>query len=134
MERELCHIGHLDIKLAYEWILIKSSHQAPYIIWCLGAAIKDPSSVSSIVFTGKTLIYRTPLRQGRSVHEVSRSLHISMGMASKIRKQDEKNIPIKKRGRPSKGSKATKTYLARLYSYGKLLTPHDGQQLMVKVR
>jgi hypothetical protein len=41
-----------------------------------------------------------PLIQGRSVHEVSRSLHILMGMVSKIRKQDEKYIPIKKRGRP----------------------------------
>jgi hypothetical protein len=37
------------------------------------------------------------LRQGRSVREVSRSLHISIGMVFKIRKQDKKNIPVGKK-------------------------------------
>jgi transposase len=53
-----------------------------------------------------------------------------MGMVSKVRKQDEKNIPVKKTGRPSKVSKTTKAYLARQYSCGNLLTPRDGQQLI----
>ncbi|KAI7817637.1 hypothetical protein BC939DRAFT_465385, partial [Gamsiella multidivaricata] len=59
------------------------------------------------------------LRQGKSVREVSRSLHISTFSVSKIRQRDKENVPSPKIGRPSKVSKKTKTLLARHFVTGK---------------
>ncbi|KAF9897392.1 hypothetical protein BX616_005685, partial [Lobosporangium transversale] len=62
------------------------------------------------------------LRQGRSVREISRALHISTISVSKIFQKGEANIPRPKMGRRTKVTKRTKPLLARYFDIGKILT------------
>lgn len=70
------------------------------------------------------------LQQGKSVRETSRTLNISVGAVSKVRQENQENIPDPKMGRPSKVSKATKRYIARQFDTGKIQSLREGQQLI----
>src|SRR5690349_23547449 len=74
------------------------------------------------------------LQQGKTIRQVSQSLHISIGMVSKIWKQHKKSIPAEKRGCPSKVSKTIKSLLARHFSCGKLTTLKEGQELDMSIK
>jgi transposase len=66
----------------------------------------------------------TLLRQGKSVRQVSKALHISTFLVSNFRQKDKEKIPHPKLGRPSKVTKRTKTLLARKFNTGKLFNSH----------
>jgi len=70
------------------------------------------------------------LKQGGSVREVSARLGISLGAVSRIRKDNEENIPAPKMGQPIKVSRSTQRYVARQFDIGKITTLRDGQRLI----
>jgi transposase len=70
------------------------------------------------------------LQQGKSVREVATTLNISLGKVSKLRQENQENIPDPKMGAPSKVSKQTQRLLARQFDTGKILTLRDGQRLV----
>src|SRR5689334_23328023 len=74
------------------------------------------------------------LQQGKTIRQVSQSLHISIEMVSKIRKQHKESIPAEKLGCPSKVSKTTKSLLARHFSCRKLTTLKEGQELVKSIK
>ncbi|KAF9899710.1 hypothetical protein BX616_002886, partial [Lobosporangium transversale] len=70
------------------------------------------------------------LRQGKSVREISRTLHISTFSVSKIYQRGKANIPRPKMGRPTKVTRRTKTLLARYFDIGKIVTLKEGQRFI----
>lgn len=70
------------------------------------------------------------LQDGKSTRETSRALGISVGAVLRIREKEKENIPTPKIGRPSKVSKAAKTYLAKKFDTGQIKTIESGQKLL----
>jgi transposase len=68
----------------------------------------------------------TKLQHGESCRNVAKELKISITTAQRIRNSNKENIPLPKRGRPSKVTKASHKVLVREFDTGQLETIEEG--------